>query len=120
MKLICAVILCVLMGVVGQLLLKSGVGIPDSNIPAWESYLKIFTSSSVLIGMLCYILSSLLWLLILQRAHLSFVYPMISLGYVLVVLASVIFFHETVSILRWTGVGVICIGVTLVASSGTT
>lgn len=117
MRFFLAVLMCISMGVGGQLLLKIGVVNSATTESLLNNYIKMLTQPAVILGGICYLSSSFLWLLLLQRRHLSYIYPMISLGYVLVVIASCFLFNENVGLIRWIGVGVICIGVTLVAQS---
>lgn len=65
----------------------------------------------------CFVAAMGLWLAGLQKLDLSYAYPLVSLGYVLVTLLSAIFFHERVDGNRWMAVGVICVGVFLIAGS---
>jgi drug/metabolite transporter (DMT)-like permease len=105
------------MGVGGQLLLKTGVIHSATTESLLNNYIKMLTNPAIILGGICYLSSSFLWLLLLQRTHLSYLYPMVSLGYVMVVIASCFLFHENVVLIRWIGVGIICIGVTLVSQS---
>ncbi|MEW6095836.1 MAG: multidrug resistance protein [bacterium] len=117
MRFFLAVLICISLGVGGQLLLKTGVMHSATADSLLANYLNMLTNPGVILGGMCYLSSSFLWLLLLQRRHLSYLYPMISLGYVLVVIASCFLFHEMVLPIRWIGVGIICIGVTLVSQS---
>lgn len=56
-----------------------------------------------------------LWIVALSRSELSFAYPFIALGFVATTLAAAWMLNEPVSALRWGGVGLIVLGVTLVA-----
>lgn len=60
-------------------------------------------------------LSAICWLWVLSRAQLSFAYPMLSLTFPIVVALSVFLFSEAIVPMRWAGVGVIVIGVSLLA-----
>ena len=53
-------------------------------------------------------------ILVLSWADYSFVQPAASLAYVVVAVMSRFILHETVTPLRWAGVAVICIGVTVI------
>ncbi|MFH1562301.1 MAG: multidrug resistance protein [Nitrospirota bacterium] len=117
MRFFLGVLICIGMGVAGQLLLKMGVINAGNSESLFIDYLKMLSNPGVIVGGLLYLVSSLLWLLLLQRRHLSYIYPMVSLGYVLVVIASGFLFHEQVALMRWIGVGIICVGVTLVSQS---
>ena len=65
----------------------------------------------------CFVAATGLWLLGLQKLELSYAYPLVSFGYVLVNLLSAFFFHERVDRNRWLAVAVICVGVVLIAGS---
>jgi drug/metabolite transporter (DMT)-like permease len=59
----------------------------------------------------------LIWLVILSRVELSYAYPMLSLSYVFIVLASWLIFNEHLSLLRLMGVLFISLGVMMVGRS---
>ena len=60
-------------------------------------------------------ISSVLWMYIVKHYPLSVAYPMISLSYVFGMLAAIMFFHESVSAMKWIGVGFIMVGCCLIA-----
>jgi drug/metabolite transporter (DMT)-like permease len=66
---------------------------------------------------LCFVAAMALWLVGLQKLDLSYAYPLVSFGYVLVTLLSAFFFQERVDAQRWLAVGVIGVGVVLIAGS---
>lgn len=114
-------LITVLLNVVGQLAMKKGMS--DVGVVAFDpgrlvtAMGKALSNGYVLSGIAAYGLSAILWLILLSRLDLSYVYPAISLGYVLVVLVSWAVLREEVHLLRWLGVLVICIGVYLVGRS---
>ncbi len=59
--------------------------------------------------------SSILWMYIVKHYPLSVAYPMISLSYVFGLFAATLFFHESVSAVKWIGVSFIIIGCCLIA-----
>ncbi len=107
------------LNVVGQFLMKRGmtqVGAVTNDLAAMPAFfLRAFTTPAVLLGVLAYGLSSIFWLILLSRVDLSYAYPALSLGYVVVVLVSWLFLGEHISLMRWAGVIVICVGVWLVS-----
>lgn len=68
----------------------------------------------VLTGLCCYLLSVVIWLLILSRVEVSYAYPLLSVGYVVTALAGWLLFDESINLARWTGIAVICGGVWLI------
>ena len=109
-------ILAILLGVVGQLLLKQGM----SKRPGFRvnELLSLIGDYSVISGFLCYGFSTLLYVSILARIELSLAYPTVSLGYVFVVIFSKLIFNETISSRRWIALAIISTGVILVGFGG--
>jgi len=68
-------------------------------------------------GMICYGGSLCVWLAALSKAPVSIAYPMLSLGYILVAWAAVVWLGETLSITKVLGIALICVGVVLVSRS---
>ena len=56
-----------------------------------------------------------LWMYIVKHYPLSVAYPIISLRYVLGLLAGFLFFHVSVSVMKWVGAGLIVLGCCLIA-----
>ena len=59
--------------------------------------------------------ASLLWMYIVKTFPFSVAYPMVSLSYVMGMVAAIMFFHEEVSMTRWIGVAFIVLGCFLIA-----
>ncbi len=116
MRDIIMILSAVALGALGQLSLKKGMLLSGSTNLGFNIIKVIFTPY-VFLGLVFYAVAMLLWLTILSRVELSYAYPMLSLGYAFVVLASWLIFNERVSFLRLMGVLFICIGVTLVGRS---
>jgi multidrug transporter EmrE-like cation transporter len=111
----------VLLNAGAQLLLKSGAG-AVGPIAGWSGLRAaapvLALHPGVLLGLLCYALSVVVWIVALSRIDVSVAYPMLSVGYVVNALLAMWLFGEDVSAQRWLGIAVILVGVTLVARSG--
>lgn len=68
-------------------------------------------------GLLFFGLSALLWLVVLSRVSLSIAYPFAGLSYLVIVLLDHFVLDEPVPKLRWLGVAVIAVGISLVGFS---
>lgn len=108
--------------VAGQLFLKSGL----SNFGEINSFgllmskiLFIIFNPHVFLGLVLYVFSSALWLIILSRTSLSFCYPFISISYVLIVITSRIFFNETIDLYKIFAIILIIAGVIMLSFSRT-
>jgi len=110
----------VLLNAIAQLLLKAGAGsLAGVELRAGNA-LAIATklvNLPIIGGLGCYVLSVVFWILALARVDVSVAYPMLSLGYVVNAVAAWWLFNETLSGTRIAGIGVILVGVWLVARS---
>ena len=119
--LLALIMLDVALNVTGQLSLKYGMSrignfnLSLNNLP--PVFLKAAFNPYVLLGLLCYGLGFMVWLLVLAKAEVSWAYPLISLGYVFTALLARPLIGEAVSLSRLAGIVVICVGVFLVARS---
>jgi multidrug transporter EmrE-like cation transporter len=69
------------------------------------------------LGLACYAISVVVWILALSRVDVSIAYPMLSIGYVVNAIAAWHLFDEPMSLGRITGIGIIIIGVYILARS---
>lgn len=110
------VFLGALLSSVGGVFLKAGA----TRLPPINGVLDlcaIFMNWRILAGLALYFIPAVLWILLLRKVDLSLLQPLMSIVYVITPLLAFYFFKEHVSILRWTGIGVIIIGVTLISRS---
>lgn len=111
----------VLLNAGAQLLLKAGVkplgaiggGVGDTI----AGLASAFARGPVVAGLACYVLSVAVWLVALSRVDVSIAYPMLSLGYVVNAIAAWWLFGEAVGAARFAGIGLILLGVLVVARS---
>jgi multidrug transporter EmrE-like cation transporter len=82
-----------------------------------DSVASLVTSLPFWAGMLCYGASVCVWLAALSKAPVSTAYPMLSLGYIVVAVVSVLWLGETLSTAKMLGIALICAGVVLVSRS---
>lgn len=118
MKPTLSILIAVLIGVIGQLMLKAGLnsmGGLDYSAGLLKAHLRLFSSPMVVGGVLSYIGSVFFWLYALTKTDLSYAYPFLSLSYLLILGASWLFLGEEIPLIRWVGVMVICAGVVLVS-----
>ena len=117
MKMIYSILVSIFMVVSGQTLLKEGLERISLNLSEILSIVNIFYEPLILMGLVLTGLSSIVWLSILSKAEISYAYPFVSLGYVIVALISLFYFNEYVSPIRWVGIFTICFGVFLMSKS---
>jgi len=111
----------VLLNAAAQLLLKAGTNaighfaFDKTNIlpVGWQ----LATEPHILGGLTCYVVSVVVWIMALSRVEVSIAYPMLSIGYVVNAAAAYYLFGEAVTPMRLIGIGIIILGVYIVARS---
>ncbi|HWT96268.1 MAG TPA: hypothetical protein VN229_01590 [Terriglobales bacterium] len=80
-------------------------------------FVELLFRPGIIGGLACYALSVVIWVTVLSRAEVSFAYPFLGVGFVLVTFASALLLGETVSIQRIAGTALIALGVAVLARS---
>lgn len=105
----------------GQLLLKAGANALKGIELSWThpllSVWRIVFEPHIFAGLACYVISVGVWLAALSRVPVSVAYPLLSVGYVVNAFAAYYLFDEALSGLKLAGIGVIVLGVVMVARS---
>lgn len=111
-------LISVLAGVFGQFFLKLGAlklgKVEIANI--WNHLLGMITTPELLVGLICYGLGAIVYILLLTRVNLSIAAPAISLSYIFSVLLGHFWFRESIVFSQVIGLAAISIGVILVVS----
>jgi multidrug transporter EmrE-like cation transporter len=106
----------IILNVCGHLFLKAGMNKVGaiSLDQLLVSFSKIFSTPFVILGLVSYVSSVALYMVVLSRIDISYAYPlMMGLGYVLIVLFSWQIFGEPFSTFKWIGIVFILVGVVL-------
>jgi len=116
------ILLGVLLNAAAQLFLKEGMRRIGHFDFVWSNLIPIAVQVAgnifILGGLLCYVVSVAVWLLVLSRVEVSYAYPLLSVGYIVNAVAGYYLFQENLSITRISGIVIICIGVYFVTKSG--
>jgi multidrug transporter EmrE-like cation transporter len=111
----------VLLNAAAQLLLKAGTNAVGHFAFSVQNVApigwKLATEPHIAGGISCYVVSVIVWILALSRVEVSIAYPMLSVGYVINALAAWYLFGEAVTLTRLAGIGIIILGVFVVARS---
>ena len=101
---------CCLVG--GQLILKHAMAMTHDKPMQWRKFTPKFA-----LGVLIMTAWFLLWLSLLQRYDLSYLFPFDSLSAILLSLGAMVFLKEKLTIRLWVGMILIVIGVMFVSAS---
>lgn len=111
----------IVLGTCAQLLLKAGTNAVgafaftlDNLVPVGT---KLALEPRILGGAGCYAVSLAIWIMALSRVEVSVAYPMLSIGFALNALLAWWLLGEAVTPLRMLGIGIIILGVWLIARS---
>lgn len=111
----------VLLNAVAQLALKASVSdvgaISLDAAHAWPTAVQLMSGPWLWLGLGCYGISVVIWILALSRVDVSIAYPMLSIGYVVNAVAAWALFGESLGPERVAGIGIIILGVFVLARS---
>jgi multidrug transporter EmrE-like cation transporter len=114
-------LICVALNTIAQVLLKAGVrtvgAIDFSLAHIGRAAAALLFEWHIFTGLVCYVSSVAVWLMVLSRIEVSVAYPMVSLGYIATAIAAYYLFGESLSPTRIAGIFIILLGVYLVARS---
>ncbi|WP_028552630.1 SMR family transporter [Paenibacillus sp. UNC451MF] len=118
MKTIWLILISVVLGSLGQVILKLGSNklgtIPLELTTVASSMLRLLKTPEIIIGLILFGSSFLLWIKVLTRSELSYAYPMVSIGYINVVILSYFFLNESFNWNKLIGIAIIVAGVWII------
>ncbi len=100
--------------VYGQLILKSQIGkygdLPIGLIDKLCFLIKLLLNPLILSGFAAAFLASFCWMAAMTKFELSYAYPYMGLAFILVMLFSIVFLGEPVSVTKVIGTGLVVLG----------
>ena len=114
-----ALVIAIIASQAGQVLLKLGAGgLPPMEHDLIASLLAQLLRWQTLVGLCCYGSGTLFYVVALRRIPMSVAAPCTAVSYVSATLFGMLLFHETLSPTRIAGLGLVCLGVVLLADIG--
>lgn len=115
------ILISVLLIDAGQLLLKYSLNtfgeINWGFDLLFSNFILIAQNPFVWLALFLMGLSSFTWLLALSKNNLSYAYPILSFGYVVVAVLSWVFFSEPMGMVKILGLGIIAMGVVMLSNT---
>ena len=110
------VLFAVVTAATGQVMLKHGMQIATSRAADSGSSLALRAATTpwVLLGLVVFGISAIAWLAALSKVPLSVAYPFNAVGYLVILLASILVLHERANVLTWVGSLMVVSGLVLV------
>ena len=110
----------ILLASTGHLVIKLGLiaaGHEASPASGLARIIETLFQPAVIGGLAIYGIGTLLWISAVARKNISFLYPLTALNYVIVSVGGKLWFGETISPARWTGIAIVVLGVALLQLS---
>ena len=96
----------------GQTLYKVGInGLMIKGNSYIEFLLAVFSCPLIWLGVFCFWICFILWLVTLSKVDLSFAFPIMSVNYITILFSSYLFLNEHIGMLRIIGISLIVLGV---------
>jgi multidrug transporter EmrE-like cation transporter len=115
------IVASVSLNALAQVLLRKATLALDINHAIHDENWAVLAWSVVnpflLLAMLCYAASIIVWLLVLSKLEVSLAYPFLSIGYVITAVIGYFFLGEAVTLPRIAGIGLICLGLVVLSRS---
>jgi len=102
----------VALGAVAQISLRYGTSSPKKQLSTW-----LPVSPWVALWGICFAAATVLWLTALRHVDISYAYPMLGAGYIVVTILAGWLLREHVSRKRWIAVLIITLGVVMVGAN---
>ena len=122
LKLFSLIVAVDLLESIADLFIKKGINNMGFGAIGPNQIIEFLVKSSsdylVLIGLLLYIVNFFILFGILSRIELSIAYPAGSTSYIFVTILAMIFLHENVGLIRWSGIILIVSGIYFISRSG--
>lgn len=113
------IFLGVSLNALAQLFLKAGTNklgvifLADANIV--ENLFRIVFQPYIFAGLASYVISVGIWIVALSKVPVSIAYPMLSMGYIIVLLLGYFWLNEPLSLNKAFGIFVIIVGIFLIS-----
>lgn len=106
----------IVLNALANVTIKAGMLRVDKTAPMFEMMQKAVFSPAILLGVVLFGLALVAYSFVLSKINLSIAYPvMTSMGFLIVITVSALFFKETITPLQMAGFALILAGVWLVA-----
>ena len=103
-------------GAIAQVMLKRGVGhSTDSARVSAGWWMALLRNGWVWGWGISFVAATILWLLALSAVDISYAFPLLSAGFILVALLSRVLLKEIISPKRWVAILIIGVGVVLIS-----
>ena len=105
----------IILGACAQVFLRRGVA--RGLAPGAGSYISLLRSGWVWAWAICFMFATGLWMLAISSMQVSYAFPLLSIGYLIVAVLSIVFLKERIPASRWLAIAVITAGVALIFKS---
>jgi drug/metabolite transporter (DMT)-like permease len=88
-----------------------------SDLISLKMVISVLSNFYVVLGLSLYFIGAFLWLAAMSSLNISFMYPLLSLAYLVTAIFAFLYLGETITVVRWTGIALVIAGCFLIARS---
>ena len=109
----------ILFTVYSQLIMRWKVGLAGplpTDLPGKMQFIaSLLLNPWVMSGIVATFFAGVSWMLAMSKFAISYAFPFVSLNYILILLASVLLFHESFTVAKLLGTGFVVFGIIIIA-----
>ena len=113
------ILISVLLNVAGQIFIKFGtraMGVIELNHSGvMQELIRVFSNGYIWGGLIAYGIGTIFWISALSKADLSYAYPFLALGYVLIIIFSYFLFREPFTFNKILGIVLVILGLIFIS-----
>ena len=117
------IIVMVTLAGIGQLFITQGVNTFTANLGHVPidpvSFFKLIVYWPVFVGLVIYFFFGIAWLKILADVPVSYAFPFLAISYIVIIVGSYLFLHETINAMKIAAIVLIIAGVVCLSRSDT-
>jgi len=122
LKVLGLIFLTEILNVIGQIFFKKGVNtVEERDLRGAGTYIAFFKDAlkrpPIWYGLGSMVLSIAVWLMALAQADLSFVFPVGSMQYILILITAHMFLDEKIDVMKLTGTLLVVLGIVVITMS---
>lgn len=107
-------LISIILGSLGQFGLKLGANQIKTGQGILTALLSLAFNMNIILSLLCFAASMVIWVFVLRELELSVAYPMVSLGYIITMALAFLFLNEPLRLTKILGAALIVVGVIVI------
>lgn len=104
----------IILGSLGQFGLKVGANQVKTEKGLVAALLSLVLNPNIILSLICFAASMVIWVFVLRKLELSVAYPMVSMGYIITMALAFLYLNEPLRLTKLLGAALIISGVLVI------